>query len=197
VVAPERLVDGELELRPWRLQDVDVLAVAVTRSVEHLRPWMAWIAHEPLSREQRLELIEVWAAAREAGGEANYGMWIGEQPVGGCGLIPRIGAGGLEIGYWVHVDWTGRGLATRAARLLTAAAFELSGIDRVEIHHDRANVTSRRVPEKLGFTLVGEEVDTTGAPGESGIECRWRMSRHEWVEAHGGATAMRGTAAPR
>ncbi len=60
---------------------------------------------------------------------------------------------GLEIGYWIHPAFIGRGLATAAARLVTEAAFSVPGIDRVEIHHDRANEISGAIPRKLGFTL--------------------------------------------
>jgi ribosomal-protein-serine acetyltransferase len=57
-----------------------------------------------------------------------------------------VGDGGLEIGYWVHGDWTGRGIATDAAVALTDAALGLPGIDWVEIYHDAANVASGRIP---------------------------------------------------
>ena len=32
----------------------------------------------------------------------------------------RVSDGGLEIGYWVHGDWTERGIATDAVAALTA-----------------------------------------------------------------------------
>jgi len=35
--------------------------------------------------------------------------------LGEVGLMPRIGPGALEIGYWVHIDHVGRRLATEAS----------------------------------------------------------------------------------
>jgi ribosomal-protein-serine acetyltransferase len=85
----------------------------------------------------------------------------------------------LEIGYWVHRDHTGRGLATDASAALCAAAFALPGIDRVVIRHDAANAASAAVPRKLGFTEVsrGPVEDEGRAPGESGISVMWQLSR--------------------
>ena len=100
---------------------------------------------------------------------------------GGCGLHRRIAHDGLELGYWIHPHFTRRGLATGAARLLTDAALMLSGITHVEIHHDKANVASAGVPRNLGFRLLGEVPREIEAPGEIGVECRWRMDRARWA----------------
>ena len=76
-----------------------------------------------------------------------------ERVVGGCGLHGRHDEHGLEIGYWVHVDRIGQGLATEVSRALTDAAFAIPGIERVRIQCDERNVRSARVPEKLGYAL--------------------------------------------
>jgi RimJ/RimL family protein N-acetyltransferase len=57
---------------------------------------------------------------------------------------------------------------------------------QTEIHHDKANVASAGVPRKLGFALLAEVPDEIRAPGEIGIECRWRMERDQWL-SDGGA----------
>jgi RimJ/RimL family protein N-acetyltransferase len=169
-----------LELRAWRPGDVDVLAEAVTRNIEHLRPWMEWIAHEPLSRAARLALIEGWARQREAGGDVVYGVLRDGQVVGGTGLHRRPGPHGLEIGYWIDEGHTGQGIATEVARALTTAALALDGIHFVEIHHDRGNVASGRIPRRLGFTFIGEAPSEVTAPGQEGVDCTWRVTADEW-----------------
>jgi len=110
-------------------------------------------------------------------------MLVGEEVVGGTGLTRRGDQPSLEIGYWVDVDHQGHGHATRAARLLTTAAFALGRVTTVEIHHDRANVRSGRVPARLGYQFMGEHPDEKVAPGEVGIDCTWRMTRQEWHQA--------------
>ena len=102
--------------------------------------------------------------------------------MGGAGLMRRIAKGGLEIGYWVHTDFVGRGFATRAAQALTTIGLGLRGVTHIEIHHDKANVASGRVPFKLGFEMVGEQQVEAVAPGESGLSCVWRTDRAAWQE---------------
>jgi RimJ/RimL family protein N-acetyltransferase len=67
-----------------------------------------------------------------------------------------------------------------SGRSLTDAAFGLSTITHVEIHHDRANQASSGVPRKLGYQLVGEAPDEPVAPAEVGVSYLWRMTRDEW-----------------
>ena len=99
---------------------------------------------------------------------------------GSCGLHFRIGAGGAEIGYRIHPAHTRRGLATEVARQLCERAFSDPAIDRVEIHHDRANTASGGVPPKLGFELIGDTQVAPVAPGEEGVERVWRLTRGDW-----------------
>lgn len=175
-ILPDR-VDGErLTLRTWRHEDVAAIAGVVARNLDHLRPWMGWIADEPLADATRAAQVARWEEGRLAGGDAVYGIWLDDAVVGGSGLHRRRGPTGVEIGYWVDKDHVGRGIATETAALLTATALGMRGITFVEIHHDKANTRSRRVPERLGFVLVGEEVRAPRAPAEMGIDCAWRTT---------------------
>jgi RimJ/RimL family protein N-acetyltransferase len=186
---PEHLVGGSVVLRRWTTKDVPRLAEAVTANLEHLRPWMPWIAEEPLTTGARVELVESWEAGWRAGGDAVYGVLApggdegGEGAgavLGGCGLHRRGGPRRLEIGYWIDHRHTGRGLGTEVARVLTTAALSVAGIEAVEIHHDKANVASGAIPRRLGYEPTGETVRTPAAPGEVGIDCGWRMRAGRW-----------------
>ncbi|HEV3128979.1 MAG TPA: GNAT family N-acetyltransferase [Solirubrobacteraceae bacterium] len=178
VVLPERIegADGIL-LRRWTPADGEGLNRAVAESADHLRPWMAWIAQEPISIAQRQSLIDEWNRQWASGGDAYLGVFLDGRIVGGCGLHRRIAPDGLEIGYWIHCGLVRRGLGTNVACLLVKAALAVPGISHVEIHHDRANVASSGIPRKLGFRLLAEEPDEPEAPAEVGIECRWRLEK--------------------
>jgi ribosomal-protein-serine acetyltransferase len=178
---PEQMVGpGSLTLRRWIEADAQKLDRAVAQSVTHLRPWMPWVAQEPLSIPERGALIAGWEREWLAGGDVVLGMFIDGVVAGGCGLHRRIGAGGLEIGYWTAKPFLRQGTATMAARLLTDAAFAGSEINRVEIHHDQANQASAGVPRNLGFKLVREVEDGVQAPGEIGVSCEWQITRADW-----------------
>jgi RimJ/RimL family protein N-acetyltransferase len=182
---PTYIETERLVLRHWTEEDLPAMAAAITASLEHLRPWMPWVAHEPLSVKDRLALIRRWRQEWEDGGDTVVGLFADHVVVGGSGLHRRVGETALEIGYWIHVDHTGKGLATETAAALTTAAFAVPGIERIEIHHDQANLASAGVPRRLGFTLVGEAPRDAEAPAEIGIECRWVMTRQTWVERAG------------
>jgi RimJ/RimL family protein N-acetyltransferase len=169
-------MDG-LVVRMWREDDAPELGRAVRESLEHLRPWMPWAAHEPVEEPERRAWIRQKMAEAVVGGDLAYGLFLGERVVGGCGLHRRIGRNGLEIGYWVHAAFTRRGLATAAGRFLVGEAFAQPGIDRVEIRHDVANEASGRVAAALGFTPVGEQRRAPEAPAETGRMRVWRLDR--------------------
>jgi RimJ/RimL family protein N-acetyltransferase len=171
-------------IRRWRVEDAEPLSRAVAESLEHLRPWMPWIAGE---EAMTLELRRTWVEERERewqqGGDVLVGMFVDGAVAGGCGLHRRLGPRALEIGYWTHASLTRRGIATATARALTDAALGLPGIDAVEIHHDRANVASAGVPRRLGFHFLGATPHEPEAPGEEGVRWAWRMDRRAWSDA--------------
>jgi ribosomal-protein-serine acetyltransferase len=174
---PEQLTHASIALRRWRDADADLCLRLVSESLEHLRPWMPWATSDygPAEASAYVQRCEAdWAA----GTAFNYLILAGGQPAGSAGLMARIGDGGLEIGYWVHPAFTGRGVATSAAAALTEAAFTLPGVEHVEIHHDVLNLASERVPVKLGFAEVGtQEARFPLAPGDSGTTRMWRITR--------------------
>jgi len=169
-----------VELRHWRVEDAAAQERAIEESLDHLRPWMAWAADEPKPRAAREAMLREWEAERIAGTGEYFAVWLDGTLVGSSGLHCRIGRGGVEIGYWIHPRYLRRGLATEIARQLCERAFAEPDVDRVEIHHDRANVASGGVPPKLGFELVGDTRRAPQAPSEEGVERVWRLSREAW-----------------
>jgi RimJ/RimL family protein N-acetyltransferase len=171
---PERIETNGPELRRWTAHDAEALARVVAENDEHLRPWMPWMAREPMPLVDRVALLSRWDEEWKDGGDVVLGVFLEGELAGSCGLHRRIGPGGLELGYWIAKDRLRRGLATTVARALTETALAVPGVERVEIHHDRANEASAGVPAKLGYDLVGERSSTPKAPAESGIEWIWR-----------------------
>jgi RimJ/RimL family protein N-acetyltransferase len=181
---PDVIESERLTIRPWVEADAPQLSAAILVSVDHLRPWMPWAANEPITLAERIALIEHWRAEWDKGGDLVVGLFIDGEVVGGSGLHRRGGPDALEIGYWVHADHVGRGIASEAAAALTATAFTMPEIERVEIQHDRANIASFGVARRLAFTYAGETPAVVTAPGEDGVDCRWFITREQWVEHH-------------
>jgi RimJ/RimL family protein N-acetyltransferase len=61
----------------------------------------------------------------------------------------------VQIGYWVKREARGRGVATRALRLLSRWAFDELRSGRVQLLAEPENEVSQRVAEKAGFRREG------------------------------------------
>ena len=180
---PERVDAGAVACRRVRPDDAGPLLEAVTASLDHLRPWMPWVAD---GYSAGMADAFVAAASDRPDPDLAYAVLAGsDRLVGVCGLHDRLGPGRLEIGYWVDVAHTGRGIATLAAALLSEVALGPAGAEAVEIHHDRANRRSARIPARLGYERVGAATVAVTAPGEVGVEWRWRMTAEAWERSPG------------
>ena len=167
-------------LRRVQEDDADAIAAAVGASLDYLRPWMPWAtleAAEPRTQRIRVaEADELW----ETGTDFIYSVLLRPEltVIGEIGLHrrtgdERIGDGGMEIGYWIDIRYSGRGLGTEAAGILTDLALALPGVIRTEIHCDVANQASAAIPRKLGYELDRVEQHPPEASGEQGHRMVW------------------------
>ncbi len=148
----------------------DLMSQAVLASLDHLKPWMPWATPEAGSPAAQLERCRAVQESWTSGSDYNYVLRADESGavIGGFGLHRRVGPGGIEIGYWMHVDHVGQGHATAAADALTRAGLELDDVTRVEIHTDQANVKSAAIPQRLGYRLDQIVEREPEAPAECG-----------------------------
>jgi [ribosomal protein S5]-alanine N-acetyltransferase len=146
------LETARLVLRELVPEDLPALH-AVLGDAENMR----WYPHA-LS----LEEVEAWIArqiSRYPSGTGLLGLVLRETGalIGDCGPVWQTVEEGqpaeLEIGYHVHRDWQGRGLATEAARAVRDYAFATLGVDHVISLIRPENLPSRRVAEKTSLTL--------------------------------------------
>jgi RimJ/RimL family protein N-acetyltransferase len=150
---PYRIVTERLVVRCWEPRDAPLLKDAVDSSLVELREWMPWAHEAPRSLEQQAELLRRFRGQFDLGQDFVYGIFTADESeaVGGTGLHTRVGDDAFEIGYWIRSSRAGQGLATEVSAALTRVAFEVAGVDRVEIRVDPANERSVRIPRKLGF----------------------------------------------
>ncbi len=147
-----QLTDGVITLRHPNVDDAHDVASAVQASLAELQVFMPWATPDYGPAQARQ-----WMFGEFNPGEEPFIILDAhDEIVGSCGLGPidqlnRV----IELGYWVRSDRTGRGIATRAARLLARHAIDNRGAMRVEIHMSVENPGSRRVAENIGATYEG------------------------------------------
>lgn len=152
--APFPLTDGVVAVRPWQEDDLAGLLEAI-RDPEIYR-WLDQIP-EPYTEEDGRSWLERSREARTAGTATNFAVLEapGDRVIGGVGVNWNAERDVGEVGYWLHGDARGRGLATRAVVLVCRWALSLDGVERLQLRADVANAASRRVAEKAGFTFEG------------------------------------------
>ena len=146
--------DGRITLRPWTEADVP----AVTKAYEdpEMQRWMEIPAtfEEEYARkylEGREESRRLGQTLELAIADARKLTMLGSVGLVAFDTVNRRG----EIGYWVAPQGRGRGVATAAVRLLSAAAFEQLDLIRLDLITAVGNVASQRVAEKAGFAREG------------------------------------------
>jgi ribosomal-protein-alanine N-acetyltransferase len=159
------LTDGAVVLRQWRPTDAD---------------WYADAAHDPevqryTTESPTLSAAEVRAVIVALADQADrVGLVVCEaitgERLGNIALRHDATVG--EVSYWVAASARGRGVATRAVRLLSAWAFATLGLSEIRLWTHVDNLTSRLVAERAGYrrapdhdrrrTVNGRVWDTVG-----------------------------------
>ena len=153
------IVTARLYLRPLRPDDLDALAdVYMHPQVER---WIGSYTLEGVEREIALQC--------EHQKSLGWSFWAVEdretgRMIGDCGLQPLEHHGPeVELGYDLHPDVWGHGLATEAAHAVMQQAFGPLHLDRVVAVVKTDHLASQRVLEKAGLRHAG----TRFAYGES------------------------------
>ncbi|MER7760919.1 GNAT family protein [Streptomyces sp. NPDC097619] len=126
-------------------------------------------------------LLEDFARRAAADTGRMYGIRADGVLVGGV-LFPSFDArnGTCEIGCWVEPAAAGRGLVTRACRVLIDWAFHERGMRRVEWHADSANEKSLAVAARLGMTREGVLRENYLHRGQVQDTEIWSVLAREW-----------------
>ena len=152
------LVDGDILVRPLELTDEQSLFEAVRESIPEVSLWLGW-CHEDYSIEETHEFLRSRADKSQGDEWYSFGVFDrndGGRFLGGVGLnfINRVHQFG-NLGYWVRTSAAGKGVASRASRLVARFGFEELGLHRIEILAAVSNIASQRVAEKVGAAREG------------------------------------------
>ena len=139
--------DGVVTLRRWCEDDAD--AVYDACQDPELQFWLQAVPR-PYTREDALAFVR----GEHELGPHSYAILESGQVVGSIGVGVNAYRSG-RIGYWCAASARGRGIATRALRLLSRHALDELGLLRLELMTDPENVASQRVAEKVGYRREG------------------------------------------
>jgi RimJ/RimL family protein N-acetyltransferase len=169
------LRDGDLVLRPKRPDDIDAI-IAACQDPEIPR-WT--FVPSPYTRADA-EAFMARSAEEEAAGKAVDLLAVDPHDglLGSFSLMELdLERGYGEIGYWVAAEARGRGIATRAVRLLADWGREQLALTKIDVLPHKDNAPSRRVAEKAGFRDTGELVGAPRAGIDEPIYARYVWER--------------------
>lgn len=79
-------------------------------------------------------------------------------------------AEGVQITYWVRRSFSGQGIGSWLVSEMVSHIFLVRNKSIIEIHTDRLNTASARIPKKLGFTPINQYVQTKNFGDKSSKE---------------------------
>lgn len=120
-----------------------------------------------------------------------YGIWADDNTLVG-GVLFRtmdVAHGTAEAGVWLEPSAAGKGLGTRASRVIIDWAVEQRGIHRVEWVVSAANLPSIAVARRLGMTKDGVLRESYPYRGKRHDMEIWSVLAPEWRAARRRHTA--------
>jgi [ribosomal protein S5]-alanine N-acetyltransferase len=109
-----------------------------------------------------------WIKKNKGPKVTNFAIVINNKVAGGIGYSFKDGDKEhvAVMGYWLGESYWGKGIGTKAAKLITEHIFKDKKIRRVEAKVYTWNPASKRVLEKSGFTFEGTLRMSTLKAGE-------------------------------
>jgi RimJ/RimL family protein N-acetyltransferase len=187
----ERLV-----LRPYSLDDFEAFHDMHSRDdVARYLPWETrdeQASREALQRHQTVVLEKDDDAVTLAGFDKETGRLVGEFIL----FLRSVRHRGGEVGYVLHPDFWGRGLATEGARAMLEIGFDLMGMNRVIARIEARNTGSAAVLERLGMRREALLVKNEWFKGEWSTEADYALLVEEWEKTSTRSIIRSNTTAP-
>jgi|YelNatPaOPRAMG01_1025707.scaffolds.fasta_scaffold18593_5 ribosomal-protein-serine acetyltransferase len=179
----ELKVSSDITLKNLKMEDVLDLFDLVDRSRKYLEEWLPWVKNT-VDVDNELSFIRNSMQRMEFGIGIDMGIWFRDRIVGVIGFN-NIDLNNMKgsIGYFLGERYQGRGIMLSSCRTLVNYGFHKLNLHKIIIRCATENLKSRRIPEKLGFTLEGtlreEELLTKGYVDHY----YYGITRKEWDQA--------------
>lgn len=141
------LKTSRLTLRNFRLDDLDDFYEYA--KVKGVGERAGWYHHKSI--DESLKILNVFIEANNI-----LAIEYNNKVIGSIGIrnIVYEQYNGFELGYVISKDFQNMGFATEASRAVIDFLLNNLEPDFISIGHAEYNVESKRVIEKLGFTLI-------------------------------------------
>ncbi|WP_069770480.1 GNAT family N-acetyltransferase [Streptomyces sp. LUP30] len=177
------LGDDGAELRPLEPWHAEEFLAHLERGREFINQYVPF-GSKAVDPAGAREVLQRYADMRAADTGSLHGLWLDGRLVGGVLFLNfDAQAGNCEVGCWLEPSGTGRGLITRAVRVLIDFAVEQRGIQRIEWIASAGNAPSLNVARRLGMTRDGVHRQAYPYRGVRHDLEVWSVLAQEWRDA--------------
>jgi ribosomal-protein-serine acetyltransferase len=178
----EKTISDRVRLALIDSAHAEELYATIDRNRDHLRPWLGWVDKTNAVGDLAQFVISARGRYQESGDITAVILCDGE-PSGCIGLGVDSKHLSSELDYWLSQDYQGKGIITQCCRGMLEHAFEVMGLNRVQVRISPANERSKAVARRLGFTYEGTLRQVARINDEfEDLECH-SLLREQWLQA--------------
>lgn len=148
-------IDNRLTLEMINIHHAEPIFHLVNSNRLHLREWLPWVVKVE-TVEYFKEIITISQQGYTNNSDHAFVILFDGIIVGRIGVYDidnqnNIGA----IGYWIGAEFQGKGIVSKASKVMINYCFQDLGLNRIEIKCATKNFKSQAIAERLKFTKEG------------------------------------------
>ncbi|MGW6141144.1 GNAT family N-acetyltransferase [Streptomyces sp. NPDC055144] len=179
------LGDDRVELRPLEPWNAAEFLAHMDRGREHIGRFVELPDHVT-DLASATVFLQRYADKTATDSGRLYGIWADGTLVGGVMFrLFDTAAGNCEAGCWLEATMVGRGIVTRAIRVLLDWAFDVRGMHRVDWVARADNTASLNVARRLGMTRDAALRESYLYRGVRHDEEVWSVLAPDWGKLRG------------
>lgn len=163
-----------LTLRLWQMEEAERMAALANR------PEIAANMTDAFPNPFELRNAQIFIEKTQAHTPTQiHAIVLDGKPIGSIGIHPQedIMRYNGELGYWLAMEYWGKGIMTAAIRLKVEHVFAHFELERIFARPFGRNIGSRKALEKAGFTLEAVIPQVIMKNGQWEDECFYGIRR--------------------
>ena len=157
----DRPLTADVLIRVATLDDAAAFAEAQVRNREHLAPWEPVRTDRWFTAAGQVDRLAAQLVRFERREVVPWFLFQGDRVVGAMTLTDIVPGPfrSASLGYWIDVEFLGKGLATIGVQAVAELADTELLLHRIEASTLTGNTPSQRVLTKCGFAQIGTAPD--------------------------------------
>ena len=168
--------DFPLEFCPMRPKHKAEMIKAVWSSHKQLRGYIGWAKYaRSWNTKTFSKFVDDHINAQLP--NQHFVFLIGNEIVGVGSLVGAYTLNDSQVALWTRTGYQGKGIGKAMVETLEYVAFNVWGFQTLYYEHDATNESSKKLPQKCGFTFSHTRDIEKSAELESGLWYCWKKER--------------------